>query len=661
MAIDESLTDGTERTDVTQAPSLLDNRWVPRLLLAATITPIVVAIIRALTTDWFPISDNALLYLRVEDVLTSHHPWLGSWTSASQSLGINVNNPGPIYQDLLAPFAKIFSPGPGAALGVGTLNILSVVGISSAARRIGGLALQRWMLLATAALAWTMGSELLIDIWQAHALLLPFLALLVLLIGVMGGHTWCVAWALGVASVIVQTHISYAVFLAIVAPICAAGYVLARRQRPHQPLRAALRSKVVALTVASQCVLWFQTVYEQFFGPGQGNISRLLTNPGGGDLKVGPGQAFSIAAKVFALPPWWLRRGFSTSVPNTRVSGTEADPQLIISSLPGTAVAVLLVVALLTTLGVLTLACHRRGLHTERNACILALVGLVSAVFAVSRLIVGPVGFAAHHVRFLWPLAVFVHVVAAWAIAGLLAGRERVHRGINLSVAALTVAVAAAATPFAVQPQGPVADYPAMITLRKVFPELEKLRDVQPVLFDLSTLRYFESYSSTVMLELQQLGIEFRVTDEGMVRQLGDARRADGTEPARIFQYQGPEAVLYDGTACLLVRTSQLSPSEEAVAVAGLEELATALGSGDVVVDDAALVGDDAAIAQVLADARAGDHDAGVKIVIEGYLGRWFRAGQVTGSPDLAGLVPLIDRYSLTVYALFSDQTAPCR
>ena len=58
-----------------------------------------------------------------------------------------------------------------------------VVGIAGAARSIGGWAMQRWMLLACAALTWIMGSELLIDIWQAHALLLPFLAYLVLMVG----------------------------------------------------------------------------------------------------------------------------------------------------------------------------------------------------------------------------------------------------------------------------------------------------------------------------------------------------------------------------------------------------------------------------------------------------------------------------------------------
>ena len=141
----------------------------------------------------------------------------------------------------------------------------------------------------------------------------------------------------------------------------------------------------------------------------------------------------------------------------------------------------------------------------------------------------------------------------------------------------------------------------------------------------------------------------------------GDARRADGTEPARIFQYQGPEAVLYDGDACLVVRTSQLSPADEQAAIDGLAELATALGTGEVLVDDTALTGDDAMIAPVLEAARAGEYDAAVKVVIEGYLGRWFRSGLATGSPDLATLVPLIDRYSLTVYALFSDQAAPCK
>ena len=61
-----------------------------------------------------------------------------------------------------------------------------------------------------------MGSELLIDIWQAHALLLPFLAYLVLMVGMADGQARWVPWAAAVASLLVQTHISYVYVLAVV-------------------------------------------------------------------------------------------------------------------------------------------------------------------------------------------------------------------------------------------------------------------------------------------------------------------------------------------------------------------------------------------------------------------------------------------------------------
>ena len=48
---------------------------------------------------------------------------LGSWSSASLSVGRNVNNPGAMYDWLLAPFAHLVSPGPGAAIGVASLVI----------------------------------------------------------------------------------------------------------------------------------------------------------------------------------------------------------------------------------------------------------------------------------------------------------------------------------------------------------------------------------------------------------------------------------------------------------------------------------------------------------------------------------------------------------
>jgi hypothetical protein len=138
------------------------------LLVAIVILPIVVAVVRALRHQWFPIGDSALLYLRARDVLTSHHPLLGSWTSASLSVGENMNNPGAMYDDLIAPTSRLLPFSSAAAIGVGLLNAVVVVarGRRPGDRWLGDAAL---MLLACAALTWVMGSELLIDIWQAHA------------------------------------------------------------------------------------------------------------------------------------------------------------------------------------------------------------------------------------------------------------------------------------------------------------------------------------------------------------------------------------------------------------------------------------------------------------------------------------------------------------
>ena len=87
---------------------------VPRRALwyVAALVPFLTAVVRALVNDWFPIGDGAQLYIRATDVLTRHHPWIGSGSSASVSLGFQVNNAGPTYFDLVAPFARTLPSGP---------------------------------------------------------------------------------------------------------------------------------------------------------------------------------------------------------------------------------------------------------------------------------------------------------------------------------------------------------------------------------------------------------------------------------------------------------------------------------------------------------------------------------------------------------------------
>jgi len=634
--------------------------WARRLLLALAVLPIVTAVARALMHHWFPIGDNALLYLRAGDVLTSHHPLLGSWTSASLSVGTNMNNPGPIYSDLIAPFAKVFSPGAGAAIGVGAVNIASILGISIFGRRIGGWTMQLWGLLAAAALSWTMGSEMLIDIWQAHALLLPFLLFLVLLVGVAAGHTSSIPWALAVVSVLVQTHISFAFILAVMCPVAIAGYVLTRRRRPHLPWRQAIRSRVVLWTGLAMFAIWAQTLWEQCFGPGEGNLSRLAGSVGKGNLHVGGGKALGMTAQLFAVPPWWFRSGFATAIPITSLTGTADHPKLEMPTLPGVALSALLVLALVAGLTALVVYHHRRGAHLLAATCMLAVAAVVGSVIAVSQLTVGAVGLSSHHVRFLWTLSVFVHMALAWSLVDRLCRIERVDRAAPWALAAVTSVLALATIPYCAQPLGPVKAYWAMPGLRQVLPHVRELRAVQPVLYDVSNLQIYEPYSSTIMMEMRDLGIEFRVSDEGMIRQLGESRRATGHEKARVFQLQGAAAARYDGTACLIASGSSLSPDEAGVAVERLDQLAAEVADGSITIDDSVLVGNDATIAPTLDAARNGDLDAAGRIVDEGYLSRWYAAGAVTSEQDLTDTFPLLDLYLNTLYSLYSEQSLPC-
>ena len=69
-------------------------------------------------------------------------------------------------------------------------------------------------------------------------------------------------------------------------------------------------------------------------------------------------------------------------------------------------------------------------------------------------------------------------------------------------------------------------------TVAALVDQLSSYEPDGPVLFDVSTLRFAEPYSGPVLAALARNGVDVVVADEGMVRQLGERRRADGDETA---------------------------------------------------------------------------------------------------------------------------------
>lgn len=559
--------------DPTEPP-----RWIRLIATGVVIIPIVTAVLRALRNDWFPIGDNALLFIRTRDVLTEDHPYLGSWTSASLSVGENMNNPGAMYDWLIAPFAHLLAPGPAAAIGVATVNIAMICLISASAHRIGGWAFQRWALLFAAVLAWAMGSEMLFDIWQANALILPFFALLVLAIGVAAGDDGLLPWAAFVTSLLLQTHISYAyVFVFIVLGV--GGVRIWQRER----IDSSGWRRPVALSVGVLAVLWSLSVWEQFFGPGKGNMSRLLGNASGGDVSLGLGNAAKIVADLGVRRPFWGRSSYTTTVEGTRITEGPDGPTLDLPGLMPIWAAVLGLALLTALLVALTVGAHRRQRLLEAAAGSVSIVLLLGSVVALSRLTIGAVGISPHHVRWAWPMMAFVHLSLTVLAAGTWKRTVTVDRALTGAIGVIVVVVSLWNVQFLAQPSGPTADIDTMSTMRRIEPQLDVLDAHQPVFYDVSNVRVFEPFSSTMMMWLQERDIEFRVDDEGMIRQLGEARRADGGEPTTVFQLEGTDARAYDGPGCVVAAASDLT-DEDADAVRDLVataavELALAIGT----------------------------------------------------------------------------------
>ena len=190
-------------------------RVVRAALVAVVLTPIVVAVVRALVNDWFPIGDSAQLYIRARDVCTADHPLLGAWTSASLSVGEPMNNPGVLYDDLLAPIARSCrsrrrQPSPS---GRSTRRACGDLGRVACRRWVGDAALDARGVRGDVVGARQRAADRHLAGPRAPAAVPAYL---VLMIGLACGEARWLPFVVGVASVLVQTHISYVFVLTAV-------------------------------------------------------------------------------------------------------------------------------------------------------------------------------------------------------------------------------------------------------------------------------------------------------------------------------------------------------------------------------------------------------------------------------------------------------------
>jgi hypothetical protein len=499
--------------------------------------------VRALARGWLPIGDQGILLVRARDVGTAHHPLVGSWTSASLVVGQQINNPGPLYFDALAPVVRLLGPWVGLAVGVMLVNMAASSLAVVAARRLAGAGSMVAVGLVAVGLQYAMGSELLFDVWQPNALVLPCLAFLVVATVLATGDLTMAPWVLGVGSLLVQTHMSHAVLVAAVGTAAFGAWAwrwwrTARRAADTGAAAEPVRWRRPSVWSAVVLVLaWCQPVVEQLTGEGDGNLSRIVGASGGGDsITIGWSRALRLIAEIIAGGPWFTRTGYDSAVPPAAPDG----PIPGIASL-FTAVVVLGVIIASLLVGGVWAARHGRQSVARMNG--MAAVALVAAYVALATAPVNFIATAVHQMRWVWPVAAFV--AAAWLTTptSVVRDHELLRRRVLAAGAIAAVVVAAVALPTHVsQAPGPLDDVDVMGRGRELVAQLGSLEGRGTVLYDPTVLVFAEPYSGLVFAEMQDRGIPFVFDDEVFIRQFGEGRRNDGTPDLRMWEVVGSGA-----------------------------------------------------------------------------------------------------------------------
>ncbi len=501
------------------------------LAVVIAVVPIAVAVVRSLLDHWVPVNDNAIIAVRAQDVFSAHFPVWGTASSVSAILRRPVSHPGPLQFVLLAVPVRVLGAAAGLVVGTALLNAASIALVGWVAYRRTGLLGTVVGTLCAGALAWSMGSALLVDPWGPHTLILPTLAFFVLVWALADRDLPLLPLAVFVGSFLVQTHLSTAYLVPVLLGL---GGALGWRMftRPHA-WRWALAAVVVGV------VVWAPPISEELSSR-SGNITRLVEqarDPSG--TLVGPAGAARLTAEVLARPPFWLRDSMRASLHRPGSGPLETVPRVDDLPVLGTTQAAVRLGVLVAGLGALAWVARRRCDRTALVLTLLACAAIVMGWFTTRSITTSVVGVAPHQFRFLWSVGAFAGFALLLPLARFVPWRQAA-----LGVpSALLVVVSVANLPAAAASGGPQVDTWAYPVVRAVDRQLGAAARFGPILADWNGVRFGDPLSAAFTAELNRRGIPFVVSSPFQVRHYGAPRRYDGHNARmRIIYRDGPQA-----------------------------------------------------------------------------------------------------------------------
>lgn len=260
----------------------------------AVAAPTLVGVLAAVS-GWHATGDNALIGLRVEDLLRGQLLTSGLPTTGENfGSGITSNHPGPLPLYLLAPFQAVFGVDAGLALGAAAINSVAWgVGVWVMARRHGPV-VGALTLAVFGALAFGLSAHVLYDPISSNIAAFASVTMVLLAAAVIGGDWELLPVFTLLGSFVVQAHLTY---VALGVPLVAAVVIMmvaAHVQGRSVPPAAMAKAAVVGL------VLWAPVLWDQFFGAG--NISSIARTFSNGNT-TGKGSGFALGRLTHAIAP----------------------------------------------------------------------------------------------------------------------------------------------------------------------------------------------------------------------------------------------------------------------------------------------------------------------------------------------------------------------
>jgi hypothetical protein len=388
-------TDATAHTAgaTTRPTTWRDSRWLAPLAIAAALLPLVVSAISMAVrvgTEYRPQADQAWIELQIRDI--GHFPvLLGPYSR------FGWFHPGPLlYYVLWLPYRLTGSTSVSLVVGALVVNAAAVAGIALIAKRRGGLTLLLITLLLLGLLERSLGAQFLRDVWNPSITVLPLALLVFLAWTASAGDVWAVPIAAGVATFLVQTHVSYGLVVGTIALGTIIGLVVTERRLG--PASAARRRSYLwgaVITAGVLALLWLPVLVQQLFRD-PGNVGQLYHFFRDHGREQSYGNAFHMMGQQLSVAPEWLRGSAKVNLYSGAVDLSGSAP---------------IPLALLALVAATVVAWWRDKVAWRLNALVLA--AFAAGFVAVTR-IVGEI--FPYLVRWSWTLGMLAWLAVAWTV-----------------------------------------------------------------------------------------------------------------------------------------------------------------------------------------------------------------------------------------------------